>query len=94
MAAKGSGRIPWVCTLDSQRVKSVLAQINVQLTLPTFNVIDNDHLLGIILYKPVNSCIKRRHEFSRTCKIRILLEGIVQLSDFFLLHLHLKVTGP
>ena len=89
MAAKGSGRIPWVCTLDSQRVKSVLAQINVQLTLPTFNVIDNDRLLGIILYKPVNSCIKRRHEFSR-----ILLEGIVQLSDFFLLHLHLKVTGP
>ena len=62
MAAKGSGRIPWVYTLDSQRVKSVLAQINVQLTLPTFNVIDNDPLLGIILYKPVNSCIKRRHE--------------------------------
>ena len=57
MAAKGSGRIPWVYTLDSQRVKSVLAQINVQLTLPTFNVIDNDPLLGIILYKPVNSCI-------------------------------------
>ena len=93
MAAKGSGRIPWVYTLNSQRFKC-LAQINVQLTLPTFNVIDNDHLLGIILYKPVNSCIKRRHEFSRTCKIRILLEGIVQLSNFFLLHLHLKVTGP